>query len=409
MAGLSLFVLVLAGAVTWLVVDDDRIEADLGGDRPGGPVATEEDREAQAVGLLDDLQRAVRDRDVEAAAGLAAVPAARRQLTALVENADRLSVDDFSLRYVDEDTGRRTATRWLVVADTRWSFRGFDGSPVMTEVAVRFAEGSDGPGIAGLGGGAQRSPLWMTDTVRVRRTADTLVVTADNQDAERYGGLAARAQRQVAAVLGADVRPLVVEVPADRRALRAQLAAEPGEYDAIAAVTTTVDGSLTTSAPEHVFVNPEVFGGLRPVGAQVVMTHEATHVATGGAKDTVPLWLLEGFADYVALRDVDLPLSRTAGQVLRQVRRDGVPDQLPGSAEFDTRDKHLGAAYESAWLACRVLAEEGGQDALVELYRSVSAGADLDATLRARFGYGVGGLTARWQDELRSLARGEAG
>ena len=37
------------------------------------------------------------------------------------------------------------------------------------------------------------------------------------------------------------------------------------------------------------------------------MSHEAVHVATEAARSTMPLWLLEGFADYVALRDVDLP------------------------------------------------------------------------------------------------------
>ena len=88
----------------------------------------------------------------------------------------------------------------------------------------------------------------------------------------------------------------------------------------------------------HVFVNPDVFGRLRTAGAQVVMSHEAVHVATDAARSTVPLWLLEGFADYVALRDVDLPISTTAGQIIRQVRRDGVPEALPGPVEFDTHD-----------------------------------------------------------------------
>src|SRR3546814_6597486 len=79
----------------------------------------------------------------------------------------------------------------------------------------------------------------------------------------------------------------------------------PGDYANIAAVTTTVDGSLSPSAPVHVFVNPQMWAGLKPQGAQVVMSHEAVHVVTGAAITSgVPLWLLEGFADYVALRDV---------------------------------------------------------------------------------------------------------
>ena len=53
-----------------------------------------------------------------------------------------------------------------------------------------------------------------------------------------------------------------------------------GQYQSIAAVTTSVDGSRARRSPSHVFVNPQVFLPLRPRGAQVVITHEATHVAT---------------------------------------------------------------------------------------------------------------------------------
>ena len=52
------------------------------------------------------------------------------------------------------------------------------------------------------------------------------------------------------------------------------------------------------------------------------MSHEATHVATDAALSTMPLWLLEGFADYVALRDVDLPIVH-----------DGRADHPPGPAQ----------------------------------------------------------------------------
>ena len=111
----------------------------------------------------------------------------------------------------------------------------------------------------------------------------------------------------------------------------------PGTYDSIAAVTATADGSARRNAPVHVYVNPEVTAGLRRAGAQVVMSHELVHVATDAATSPVEPWLLEGFADYVALRDVALPDATTLGRAIELVRRDGPPDQLPGPAEFDTR------------------------------------------------------------------------
>jgi hypothetical protein len=118
----------------------------------------------------------------------------------------------------------------------------------------------------------------------------------------------------------------------------------------------------------------------------------------------VPLWLLEGFADYVALHEVDLPITTTAGQIIQQVRRDGAPDHLPGQAEFDQTSTHLGAAYESAWVACLVLAGVGGRGALVRLYQQVSRGGDLDGALRRVFGLTEAQLTARWRQRLHDLA-----
>jgi hypothetical protein len=197
---------------------------------------------------------------------------------------------------------------------------------------------------------------------------------------------------------------LVVEVPGSADALDDTLGAEHGRYAAIAAVTSSVDGSLAPRAPVHVFVNPEVFDRLEPRGARVVMAHEVTHVATGAATADVPVWLLEGFADYVALRDVRLPLAVTARQVAEQVRREGVPDALPGTTEFDTTTPHLGAAYEAAWLACRLVAQVAGEDALLAVYRRVSAGEPLGRALVQETGMTEAGLTARWQDVLRGLA-----
>jgi len=136
-----------------------------------------------------------------------------------------------------------------------------------------------------------------------------------------------------------------------------------------------------------------------------VMTHEATHIATDAPVTTgVPLWLLEGFADYVALRGTDLPLTKTAGQVIAQVRADGVPDALPGPAEFDAGATHLGAAYESAWLACLVVADLAGEGALLQIYDDVRRGTEIGRALRRSAGIDEVELTSRWQARLAALA-----
>jgi hypothetical protein len=198
---------------------------------------------------------------------------------------------------------------------------------------------------------------------------------------------------------------LVLEVPSSENALETELAASPGDYSGVAAVTASVDGSTQRTAPVHVFVNPDAIGKLNTQGAQVVLSHEATHAATGVALGSaLPEWLLEGFADYVALRDVPLPLSTTAGQVIRDVRRNGPPAHLPGTAEFNAKAEDFGEEYEAAWLACRLLAQLGGEQQLVRLYDEVKAGAALDPTMRSLFGFGVGEFTKTWQERLSHLA-----
>lgn len=413
MTGLSVALLVVLAAATgtWLLTDDEYVAAP-----PAAAPATVEP--ARAVQLLADLQSALASGDREAAAALAAPgdESARELLAHVADNAVDLAVADLTLRFVEAVAPLGPDGTWVAAVDSSWRFDGFDPTPARAELAVTFrAVGDDGLGIAALGTmeGADvagvsadvRLPVWLAGPVDVRRSEDALVVVAEGAgDADRFGRLARAAVDQVREVLPRWRTGLVVEVPSSPERLREALAAPVGTYDEVAAVTTTVDGTLAPDAPTHVFVNPVVFEGLAPQGAQVVMTHEAVHVATDAPTTDVPLWLLEGFADYVALRDVALPIGTTAGQAIEQVRAEGLPEQLPGPAEFDTATSHLGATYEAAWVACLVLADAAGEDRLVDLYRAVSRGAELEAALRQRYDFGVQGLTRRWRDRLAELA-----
>jgi hypothetical protein len=401
MAGLSLSLLLVAGLLAWWLLDDEPYEATP----PSEPVA--QVRPALAAQTLRRFEQAVEDRDRRSARELA--PAGDQRAAALlasvVDNARSLRVDDLTLRYVDEEGALAPDGSWTAAVDATWRFAGFDDAPARAEVTLRFVDADDRVALTGVGDDGNRAPLWLSAPLQVRRTAGTLVMAAGSAaQADAYARRATAAVPVVRRVLS-DWRPrLVVEVPGSAAALDRALAADPGRYANIAAVTTTVDGSVDPDAPVHVFVNPDVFGRLEPRGAQVVMSHEAVHVATDAATSDLPLWLLEGFADYVALRDLDLPLSTTAGQVIDQVRRDGPPDHLPGSAEFDTTTTQLGAAYESAWLACRLLAQTGGEGALLRLYRLVDGGRALGPALRATFAMTPAELTRAWRRSLSDLA-----
>lgn len=398
MVGLSSFLVLAVGTTAWLTLRTSTYHAPLGG--PAAPQVSP----ARAAQLLHDLSDAVRRDDPAAAARLGSSVASRRSLRGVVRNGRALHVTGFSLRYVDEEGGVSPSGAWSAYAQTSWRFAGFDARPERMEVRVGFAEHDGRLAIAAIGGGDRRSPIWLGGPVQVRRTATSLVlVEGGPHQADRMAALARHAVPQVRAVLPRWSGGLVVEVPATQGGLQRALHARPGQYDGIAAVTTTVDGSRSRTAPVHVFVNPVVFGPLKPHGAQVVITHEATHVATGAATSPSPIWLVEGFADFVALRAQRLPLSTTAARIARLVRRSGPPRHLPGQSEFAASADHLEARYESAWLACRLLADRGGQAALVAFYRAVDAGQPVDAELRAHFGFGLGGLTRRWRTVLSHL------
>ena len=96
----------------------------------------------------------------------------------------------------------------------------------------------------------------------------------------------------------------------------------------------------------------------------------------------VDLWLLEGFADYVALRDVDLPAEhhrRTRERQRASRRRARSRCRAPRSSTPRATD--LEAAYELAWLACVEVADQVGERGLVRVYDEATQGSTTAAAL----------------------------
>lgn len=213
------------------------------------------------------------------------------------------------------------------------------------------------------------------------------------QDA--YDALAGRS-----AITAPDV---TVEVVADESSLETALGASPGTFRGVEATSTAAPGE---TAP-RVWVDAAAMGRLTAQGRRIVLTHEATHVLTGVVGNAaMPLWLVEGFADYVALRNVHKPLSVTAGRILAEVRRQGAPSHLPLRADFDAAQATGGsiytAEYEASWLACRLLAQRGGERSLVRLYVKVRDGATTADALPELFGLTLTRFTHLWQTYLRT-------
>jgi hypothetical protein len=376
---------------------------------PPRPVDAPRASPAEAAAALTSFVAGVEDRDGEALTALApdGSTEVQEQLSGIGANAESLDLRDVSARYVDQVGTVSADGAWSGVVDMTWRFRGFDRAPASADVVVRFAPDGDELAIAGFGAPTAsegRLPLWLRGELAVVRSRDHLVlVDGEQRDADDVAARVARGIPVVRRVLPAWSAPVVVEVPASAADLDETLGAATGTYAGIAAVTAGVGGDTGPDAPVHVFVNAEVTDGLRRAGAQVVMSHELVHVATDAVRRPVEPWLLEGFADYVALRNSRLPDRVTLGRAIEAARRDGVPEALPTAADFDTRAQDLQARYEEAWLACRVIAERLGERGLVEVYEDVRSAGRVDGRLR-RAGLPAEELTRVWRTRLEQLA-----
>lgn len=354
-----------------------------------------EPRSKQAATALAQLQRAIVERDQSQL---------DPDLAYLVANAQALDIRGFTARWADQISGGSRS----FVGSVQISYRigGFDRGETRLPVAVTFQSDGRRTRVQELGGHGERTPLWLAGPVQARSSGQSLVIAAQaikQGELTRLSAMSATAHRQVARVI-ADPGPLVVEVPATTAALDEALLAAPSQYDEIAAVATTPDGALVMGSPVHVFINPGVFFAMDRVGAQVVLTHEATHVAMDAPFATMPAWLREGFADQVALASATIPVQVAAARYLQQVRTTGLPQQLPTDADLDPRNGDFAVAYEGAWLVCRTIAEHFGEDSLVRLYRSAGDGSDLGPLIQQELGISEPQLVKLWRNDLARLA-----
>jgi hypothetical protein len=263
--------------------------------------------------------------------------------------------------------------------------------------------------VAGHADGASTPDLWDLGPVQVVRGSRSLVLgTAATDVLQRYARETDEAAGRVDLVWGeAGPRAVVVLVPRSQTEMAKllQRAHESG-LDQIAAVTTGDAGADPhATAADWIVVNPAGFDRLGGLGRQVVLRHEITHVATRATTShDVPIWLSEGFADYVAYRDSGMSRAVVAQDVLERVRAGQPPPALPVPADFDSSRGDIAPAYAAAWLAAELIERRWSEQALVELYTAVADGATtLDAFPRV-LGVQESAFTQEWRAYLAELA-----
>ncbi|MFJ4930530.1 hypothetical protein [Streptomyces sp. NPDC088736] len=307
---------------------------------------------------------------------------------------------------------RRSGERATADAELRYRVEGYDRAPVTVPRTLRLVHDGGGWRVASDTPAKKAGrQLWEQGTVTAVRGAHSLVLGV-GQTVGRLRSYAALADRAVPAVSEAWDTDwsghVVVLVPKSLEGMAGLLGAPASSYRGIAAVTTGEAGGSAKAPADRIIVNPEAYGVLGDLGKQVVLTHETTHVATRAhTTAATPLWLSEGYADWVGYRGSGRTPVQAAPELQRAVLDGRTPAALPADGDFGfTGDAaRLARAYEGGWMACRLIADRWGEVRLDDFYRAVGdhgkrTGAVADA-LRGVLHTTPERFTAQWRTYLR--------
>ncbi len=300
---------------------------------------------------------------------------------------------------VEHDTGPSTYQVWFV----------FTAAGGRTDLAAL----ADGPATD-----PPSRPLWLTESVRmISGPGATVLAGGDRADLTGWLRRAESAERAVRARIGqlgataggssgrsSGRRGLVIELPSSEQAFDQVLGVAPGSYDQIAAVAWPEGPDPGTSAV-RVVVNPGPAATLDEDRLGVLLTHEVTHVLTGSATSPAPMWLVEGFADWVAFDRLPAAAPPTRDEVLTDVRKHGVPTAFPSDSDFRPDATDLDLTYGRAWLLCSFVAGTWSDADLVRLYAAVDGGTPLATAVPEVLGVDEPTLLRRWQARLTAQSR----
>jgi hypothetical protein len=254
--------------------------------------------------------------------------------------------------------------------ETRYRFESQDDSPVLARDSFTFVKTRSGWRIAGPGDAGMRRrddvEIWDGGPVKTVRSARTLIVYHAGQEtlAGRLLRAADRAYAQVrAAWTGQWERKAVILVPSDQAEAEELVGAHDLSRVAAVASSSVESGNVERVLGNRIVVNSSNVARYDNLNLQVLVTHEMTHVATRTLGDGVPLLLVEGFADYAALKPVRLPFEVTH-QALARRSFDG---RLPRDDEF--RRRNAPVAYDEGSAFCQWVALIYGSRKLQALYR----------------------------------------
>ena len=374
----------------------------------GGPASPDQPAEEQTPTVATDDQverllarraRAIRADRLPAFLATTAAGDGRRSQVAAFEAlgdlpVDSASYDVSSIDLVDATGVTRVSTQLLVRLD------GFDPRPVAASHVLELEQGEDGWRVVRdrFAPSQVVAAPWTLAGAQVR-TGEGVILVLDRRSADQGDRLLrlAQAAREATSAYVPFPRDqgVVVLAPSTIDTLRDD-GFRPEEIERLGGIAREVDDRDGDPVASRVVIVPEMLRQTDDVLLNLIR-HEFAHVAIGQRDRRLPLWIVEGLAEWASWRgDTTFQIATSA---VRAAEDDDGVSAMPSDTEF--RSSGSGTAYGIAWFAMRWLETNHGAEAPYDLLDAVAtkrAFRDRDVSRLLERDYGI------TSDELAGLA-----
>lgn len=339
-------------------------------------------------------------------------PASQRLARQVFDNLTRLDAE-VTLTVGPTDAGVADidpAAAWQLIVSAQWNRPALHTRPAVSALQYTFEpDGSTAGKVSDVSAVAgATAPFWLADRLAVRRGAGWMVAASTPATARAFANELQPLSRGVRDLVPNSPGAVTVYVPSDVDSMRETVGRIVGGVERLAGIVVSTDGSTGSRAPVMVVLNPDQLESLSRQGLRAVLAHELTHAITGAGVVTMPMWLAEGFADYVGVEVANVPVRRATRIARRDVVDNGLPRELPGNLAFAGGSyREVELAYQQSRLAVVAMVERFGERAVLQMYQHVVAHpGDVRAALRTQLGTSLGEVKQSWRAELRELADG---
>jgi len=143
---------------------------------------------------------------------------------------------------------------------------------------------------------------------------------------------------------------------------------EGGDVAHLGAVTYPLDPNSSGSDNRVLLFDDALASGSQ--GLARIVRHEVTHVALGDEAVGVPLWLIEGIAEYEGAKAVPPAQRRIPAMAIERARQK--IGAMPATATFHDSDQDW--HYAVSWMACQYIVQTGGEPLLWVLLDAMNNG-----------------------------------